>query len=88
MSRVRHIPACPKEYTEFPERLIPSAWQGLRRCIHPHSAFVKKWDAATAALVMQGYLLPGDARTFDKVAAQSDVGGASSPATRATTSGN
>lgn len=40
-----------------------------------HAAFVKKWDAAAAALVKQGYLLAPDARTLDRVASQSDVGG-------------
>lgn len=40
-----------------------------------HADFVKKWDAATAALVRQGYLLPADAKTLDRVAAQSSVGG-------------
>jgi Alpha/beta hydrolase domain len=40
-----------------------------------HAAFVQKWDAATAAEVKEGYLLPADARTLDKVAAQSEVGG-------------
>ncbi len=39
-----------------------------------HAAFVAKWDAATAAEVKEGYLLPADARTLDKVAAQSTVG--------------
>ena len=48
-----------------------------------HAAFVKKWDAATAALVKQGYLLPVDAQTLDRVAAQSDVGGTASTATTA-----
>ncbi len=40
-----------------------------------HDAFVAKWDTATAAEVKEGYLLPADARTLDKVAAQSTVGG-------------
>ena len=40
-----------------------------------HAAFVKKWDAATAAEVKEGYLLPADAETLDRVAAQSSVGG-------------
>jgi hypothetical protein len=40
-----------------------------------HAVFVAKWDAATAAEVRQGYLLPADARTLDEVAAQSTVGG-------------
>ncbi len=40
-----------------------------------HAAFVQKWDAATAAEVKQGYLLPADAQTLNSVAAQSSVGG-------------
>ncbi|MGH9017058.1 MAG: alpha/beta hydrolase domain-containing protein [Acidimicrobiales bacterium] len=40
-----------------------------------HADFLKKWDAATAALVRQGYLLGPDARTLNRVAAQSTVGG-------------
>jgi hypothetical protein len=40
-----------------------------------HESFVKKWVAATAAEVREGYLLPVDARTLDKVAAASNVGG-------------
>ncbi len=40
-----------------------------------HADFVAKWDAATAAEVKDGYLLPADAETLDRVAAQSDVGG-------------
>lgn len=39
-----------------------------------HAAFVRKWDASTAALVKQGYLLSQDARTLDKVAGESNVG--------------
>jgi hypothetical protein len=40
-----------------------------------HAAFVTRWDAATAAEVEQGYLLPADARALDEVAATSTVGG-------------
>jgi hypothetical protein len=40
-----------------------------------HADFVAKWDGATAAEVKDGYLLPADAETLDRVAAQSDVGG-------------
>ena len=40
-----------------------------------HAAFVAKWDAATAAEVKKGYLVPADARTLDTVAARSTVGG-------------
>jgi hypothetical protein len=40
-----------------------------------HTQFVKKWDAATSVLVREGYLLPSDARTLEKVAASSKVGG-------------
>ena len=49
-----------------------------------HTAFVTKWDAATTALVKKSYLLPADAQTLDKVAAQSDVG--KSASTTSTTS--
>ena len=47
----------------------------LARLYPTHAAFLQKWDAATAAEVKAGYLLPADARTLDKVAAQSTVGG-------------
>jgi hypothetical protein len=40
-----------------------------------HAAFVTRWDAATSAEVKEGYLLPADARTLDRVAAQSTIGG-------------
>ncbi|HXZ62372.1 MAG TPA: alpha/beta hydrolase domain-containing protein [Acidimicrobiales bacterium] len=40
-----------------------------------HADFVKKWDAATSAEVKEGYLLPADAATLDRVAAESSVGG-------------
>ena len=40
-----------------------------------HAAFVKKWDAATAAEVKEGYLLSADAQVLDQVAAHSSVGG-------------
>lgn len=53
---------------------VPFSAAKLKALYPTHSAFVKKWDAATAALVRQGYLLPADARTLDRVAAQSDVG--------------
>jgi hypothetical protein len=51
-----------------------------------HAAFMKKWDAATAALVRAGYLLPADARTLDTVAAQSSVGKSATVPTTTTTS--
>jgi hypothetical protein len=53
---------------------VPFSASKLQALYPTHTAFVKKWDAATTALVRQGYLLPADARTLDKVAAQSDVG--------------
>jgi len=40
-----------------------------------HADFVKQWDAATTADVRKGYLLEADARTLDKVAAASTIGG-------------
>ena len=52
-----------------------SARRSWRRCTRPTQRFVKKWDAATAAEVREGYLLAPDARTLDKVAAASNVGG-------------
>lgn len=53
---------------------VPFSAATLKALYPTHADFVKKWDAATAALVRQGYLLPADARTLDRVAAQSDVG--------------
>ncbi|HUC04225.1 MAG TPA: alpha/beta hydrolase domain-containing protein, partial [Acidimicrobiales bacterium] len=47
----------------------------LARLYPTHATFVRKWDAATAAEVKQGYLLAADARVLDRVAAQSLVGG-------------
>jgi hypothetical protein len=40
-----------------------------------HSDFVTEWDAATAAEVKDGYLLPADAKVLDQVAGASTVGG-------------
>jgi hypothetical protein len=40
-----------------------------------HADFVKKWDAATAAEVAQGYLLAADAQVLNQIAAQSGIGG-------------
>ncbi len=54
---------------------VPFSAAKLAALYPSHAAFVQKWDAATAAEVKAGYLLPADARTLDKVAAQSDVGG-------------
>jgi hypothetical protein len=53
---------------------VPFGASKLQALYPTHTAFVKKWDAATTTLVRQGYLLAADARTLDKVAAQSDVG--------------
>ena len=54
---------------------VPFSAAQLSALYPTHAAFVAKWDAATAAEVKQGYLLPADARTLDEVAATSTVGG-------------
>ena len=54
---------------------VPFSASQLATLYPTHQDFVKKWDAATAALVREGYLLAPDARTLDKVAAASNVGG-------------
>ncbi len=54
---------------------VPFTAAKLTSLYPTHTAFVNKWDAATAAEVKQGYLLPADAQTLDQEAAQSSVGG-------------
>ena len=54
---------------------VPFSAAKLAALYPTHAGFVKKWDAATAAEVKQGYLLPADAQTLDQVAQQSTVGG-------------
>ena len=54
---------------------VPLSTSQLAALYPTHEDFVKKWDAATAAEVHEGYLLEPDARTLDKVAAASKVGG-------------
>jgi hypothetical protein len=54
---------------------VPFSAAKLATLYPSHAAFVEKWDAATAAEVKAGYLLPADARTLDRVAAASNVGG-------------
>jgi Alpha/beta hydrolase domain len=54
---------------------VPFSAAQLSTLYPTHRDFVKKWDAATAADVRKGYLLAPDARTLDKVAAASNVGG-------------
>jgi hypothetical protein len=54
---------------------VPLSAASLASLYPTHADFVKKWDAATAALVREGYLLEPDARTLNKVAAASRVGG-------------
>lgn len=54
---------------------VPFSAAKLAALYPSHAAFVQKWDAAAAAEVKAGYLLPADARTLDEVAAQSNVGG-------------
>ena len=57
----------------------------LARLYPNHAAFVKMWDAATARLVKEGYLLHEDAVTLDRVAAESLVGRAGAVSTSTTT---
>ncbi len=54
---------------------VPFSAAHLSALYPSHAAFVAKWDAATAAEVKEGYLLPADAETLDRVAEQSTVGG-------------
>ena len=54
---------------------VPLSASQLASLYPTHTDFVKKWDAATTADVHEGYLLEPDARTLDKVAAASKVGG-------------
>ena len=54
---------------------VPFSTAKLAALYPTHADFVKKWDAATAAEVKQGYLLPADGQTLDQDAAQSSVGG-------------
>ena len=54
---------------------VPFSTAQLSALYPSHASFVTRWDAATAAEVKQGYLLPADARTLDEVAAMSTVGG-------------
>lgn len=53
---------------------VPFSAATLASLYPTHAAFVEKWDAATAAEVKKGYLLAADAKTLDRVAAQSTVG--------------
>lgn len=54
---------------------VPFTASQLATLYPTHADFVKKWDAATAAEVREGYLLAPDATALDKVAAASKVGG-------------
>jgi len=54
---------------------VPLSASKIASLYPTHAAFVKKWDAATAQEVKQGYLLGADAKALDAVAAQSSVGG-------------
>jgi alpha/beta hydrolase family protein len=54
---------------------VPFSTAKMAALYPTHAAFVSKWNAATAAEVEQGYLLPADAQSLDTVAAQSNVGG-------------
>jgi hypothetical protein len=53
---------------------VPFSAAHLAALYPTHAAFVATWDAAAAAEVKEGYLLPADARTLDRVAAQSTIG--------------
>jgi hypothetical protein len=53
---------------------VPFSAATLASLYPTHADFVKKWDAAVADLLKEGYLLRPDAETLDRVAAQSDVG--------------
>ncbi len=65
---------------------VPFSPAKLASLYPTHADFVKKWDAAVADLVKEGYLLRPDAETLDRVAAQSDVGKAgAAPASTSTT---
>ena len=54
---------------------VPFSAAQLAALYPTHADFVSKWDAATAAEMKKGYLLPADARTLNQVAASSTVGG-------------
>jgi hypothetical protein len=54
---------------------VPLSAAQLAKLYPTHAAFVAKWDAASASEVREGYLLAPDARTLDKVAAASPIGG-------------
>ncbi|HVC69268.1 MAG TPA: alpha/beta hydrolase domain-containing protein [Acidimicrobiales bacterium] len=54
---------------------VPFSAAHLTALYPTHADFVARWDAATAAELDKGYLLPADARTLDRVALQSNVGG-------------
>ena len=54
---------------------VPFSAAKLAALYPTHADFVQKWDAATAAEVTAGYLLPADAQVLDQEAAQSSVGG-------------
>jgi hypothetical protein len=54
---------------------IPFSPAKLAALYPTHADFVKRWEAATAAEMKQGYLMPADALILDSAAAQSSVGG-------------
>ena len=66
---------------------VPFSATRLAALYPTHAAFVQKWDAATAAEVKEGYLLPADAAELDHVAAQSGVGDAPVTPTTGTSGG-
>ncbi len=54
---------------------VPLSAPKLASLYPTHAAFVRKWDAAVASEVRQGYLMAADGKTLDKIAAASTVGG-------------
>jgi len=54
---------------------IPFSAAKLAQLYPTHADFVKKWDAAVASDVAEGYLLSADAKVLDTVAAHSSIGG-------------
>jgi hypothetical protein len=54
---------------------VPFSAAKLASLYPTHPAFVKKWDAAVASELRQGYLMAADGQTLDKIAAASKVGG-------------
>lgn len=56
-------------------RTVPFSSAKLAKLYPTHGAFVHQWDRAVTAGVVAGYLLPADATSLDRVAADSTIGG-------------